>query len=70
MNTVKDCEKDFTHDDAGVISSHWHVVGASGRAQAHSQHHQSQSQQRHGHTQSRLPPTHVLNWGGNKKVVE
>lgn len=52
-----------THSDAGVISSDRYVVCASGGDQTYSQHHQSQSQQRHGHPQSRLPPTQVLNWG-------
>lgn len=57
-------EATVTHGDAGVISSDRHVVCASGRDQTHSQHHQSQSQQRHGHPQSRFPPAQVLSWGG------
>lgn len=56
-------EATITHSDAGVISSNRHVVGASGGDQTHSQHHQSQSQQRHGHPQSRSPPAQVLSWG-------
>lgn len=51
-----------THNDSGVISSHGNVVCARGRDQTYSEHHQSQSQQSHGHPQGRLPPTQVLNF--------
>ena len=49
-----------THGDPGVIPSNRHVVGASGRDQSYGQNHQRQSQQSHGHPQSRLPPTQEL----------
>lgn len=49
-----------THDDAGVISSHGHVVRAGGGDQTYGQDHQGQSQQRHGDPQGRSPATQVL----------
>lgn len=50
-----------THDDAGVISGHGHVVRAGGGDQTYGQDHQRQSQQRHGDPQGRSPATQVLN---------
>lgn len=50
-----------THDDAGVISGHGHVVRAGGGDQTNGEDQQRQSQQSHGDPQGRSPATHVLN---------
>lgn len=52
----------FTHGDAGVISRHGHVVGASGWDETDGEDHQSQRQQTHGHPQSRLPSADIETW--------
>lgn len=57
------CVMAVTHSDAGVISSYRNIIGAGGWDQTHSQHHQSQTQQRHRHPQGRFPPPQVLTWG-------
>lgn len=64
-------EAPATHDDAGVISGHGHVVGAGGGDQTDGQDQQRQSQQGHGDPQGRSPATQVLNWGrGRRQELE